>query len=223
MLNTIYVINYATEFYNGLTIIIPLHLQTTVRKLLSHYEDVMMCAMAFQITSLMVVYSTVYSDADQRKRQSSASLAFVWGIRRWSVNSPRKWPVTRKMFPFDIRYHGIPYKKYNVVWLTFDKEFCSPVEQFANDSHEWGKNVGKLPYLWLKLILHGTPYIFCMTYRATIVFCACHTSQQTHWNRGKMADIFFTTYSNAFSWREMFEFWSKYRWNVFLRFALTIC
>ena len=46
-------------------------------------------------------YSTVYSGADQRKHQSSASLAFVWGIDRWPVNSPHKGPVTRKMFPFD--------------------------------------------------------------------------------------------------------------------------
>ena len=46
-------------------------------------------------------YSTVYSGADQRKHQSSPSLAFVWGIHRWSVNSPHKWPVKRKMFPFD--------------------------------------------------------------------------------------------------------------------------
>ena len=45
--------------------------------------------------------STVYSDADQRKHQSSASLAFVRGIHRGPVNSPHKWPVTRKMFPFD--------------------------------------------------------------------------------------------------------------------------
>ena len=29
------------------------------------------------------------------------SLAFVWGIHRWPVNSSHKWPVTRKMFPFD--------------------------------------------------------------------------------------------------------------------------
>ena len=53
------------------------------------------------ITSLTIVYSTVYSGADQRKHQSSASLAFVWGIHRGPVNSPHKWPVTRKMFPFD--------------------------------------------------------------------------------------------------------------------------
>ena len=56
---------------------------------------------ASQITSLTIVYSTVYSDADQRKHQSSASLAFVRGIHRGPVNSPHKWPVTLKTSPFD--------------------------------------------------------------------------------------------------------------------------
>ena len=60
-----------------------------------------MGTMASQITSLAIVYSTVYSGADKRKHQSSASLAFVWGIHRGPVNSPHKWPVTREMFPFD--------------------------------------------------------------------------------------------------------------------------
>ena len=54
-----------------------------------------------QITSLTIVYSTVYSGADQRQHQRSASLAFVWGIHRWPVNSPHKGPVTQKMLPFD--------------------------------------------------------------------------------------------------------------------------
>ena len=66
-----------------------------------HYSDVIMGTMASQITSLLIVYSTVYSSADQRKHQSSTSLAFVRGIHRWPVNSPDKRPVTRKMFPFD--------------------------------------------------------------------------------------------------------------------------
>ena len=57
--------------------------------------------MASQITSLTIVYATVYSGTDQRKHQSSASLDFVRGIHRWPVNSPHKGPVTRKMFPFD--------------------------------------------------------------------------------------------------------------------------
>ena len=65
-----------------------------------HYKDVIMGAMASQISSLTIFYSTVYSGADQSKHQSSVSLALVWGIHRWLVNSPHKWPVTRKMFPF---------------------------------------------------------------------------------------------------------------------------
>ena len=60
-----------------------------------------MTTMPSQITSLTIVYSTVYSDADQIKHQSSASLAFVWEIHRGPVNFPHKRPVTRKMFPFD--------------------------------------------------------------------------------------------------------------------------
>ena len=66
-----------------------------------HYNDVIMGAIASQITSLTTVYSIVYSDADQRKQQSSASLAFVRGIHQGPVNSPHKWPVTRKTFQFD--------------------------------------------------------------------------------------------------------------------------
>ena len=69
--------------------------------LIFHYDDVIMSAIASQITSLTIVYSTVYPGADQSKHQSSASLAFVWGIHRGPVNSPHKWPVTRTMFPFD--------------------------------------------------------------------------------------------------------------------------
>ena len=66
-----------------------------------HYSDVRMSGIASQITSLTIVNSAVYSDTDQRKYQSSASLAFVWEIHRGLVNSPHKGPVTRKMFPFD--------------------------------------------------------------------------------------------------------------------------
>ena len=61
----------------------------------THYNDVIMSAMASQITGVFIVNSTVGSGADQRKHQSSASLAFVRGIHRWPVK------VTRKMFPLD--------------------------------------------------------------------------------------------------------------------------
>ena len=66
----------------------------------NHHNDVIMSAMTSQITSLAIVYSSVYSGPDQRKHQRSASLAFVRGIHWWPVNSPHKGPVTRK-YPFD--------------------------------------------------------------------------------------------------------------------------
>ena len=60
----------------------------------NHYNDVIMGAMASQITNLTTVHSTVYSGTDQWKHQSSASLAFVREIHQWPVNSLHKWPVT---------------------------------------------------------------------------------------------------------------------------------
>ena len=69
-----------------------------------HYNDAIMDAMASQITSLTIVYSSVYSSGDQRIHQSSELLAFVRWIHRWAVNSPHKWPVTRSFDVFfDLR------------------------------------------------------------------------------------------------------------------------
>ena len=66
-----------------------------------HYSDVIMSAMASQITGVSIVYWTVFSGSGQRKYRSCASLAFVRGIHPWPVNSPHKEQVTRNMFPFD--------------------------------------------------------------------------------------------------------------------------
>ena len=60
-----------------------------------------MSVMAFEIASLTIVYSSIYSGTDERKHQSSASIPFVMGIHRRPVNSPYKGPITRKIFPFD--------------------------------------------------------------------------------------------------------------------------
>ena len=72
-----------------------------------------MSAMASQTTGVSIVCSTVCSGADQRKHQSSASLAFARGIHRLSVDSHHKGPVTRKMFPFDDVIM-------NSVWPSYD-------------------------------------------------------------------------------------------------------
>ena len=98
-----------------------------------HYSDVLMSAMASQITSLTIVYSTVYSGTDQRKHQSSAPLAFVWGIHRWPVNSLHQGPVTPKRFPFDdiimkahhIMLWGRPYMQLpSQMWIVRWNKQC---------------------------------------------------------------------------------------------------
>ena len=85
-----------------LSLLLPAAISKLIRSfhVVFHDSDVIMSSMASQITSSMIVYSTVYSVADQ-KHQSSASLDFVRGIYRWSLNSPHKGPVTLKMIPFD--------------------------------------------------------------------------------------------------------------------------
>ena len=90
--------------------------------------------MASQLTSFTSVYSTVYSGADQRKHQSSASLAFVRGIHWWPVNSPHKWPVKGKMFPFDdvIMLKRKP-TNLRLAYIHWDMlEPCITVHQVAN-------------------------------------------------------------------------------------------
>ena len=73
----------ATRWYTPLII-------TSVNPRSYHYSDVILRAMASQITGVSMVYSTICSGSDQRKHQRSASLAFVRGIHRSSVNSPQR-------------------------------------------------------------------------------------------------------------------------------------
>ena len=95
-----------------------------------HYSDVIMSAMASQITGVSIVYSTECSSADQRKHQNSPSLAFVRGIHRWPANSPHKGPVTRKMFPFDdVITIAFDWGTYQMADITYSnlfpcKKFC---------------------------------------------------------------------------------------------------
>ena len=96
----------------------------------NHYCDVIMTTMASQITSLTIVYSAVYSGPDRIKHQSSASLAFVWGIHRGPVNSPHKWSVTRKMFPFD------DVIMYGVALLLLDTLTATYVSEIHTHSHQ---------------------------------------------------------------------------------------
>ena len=99
-----------------------------------------MTTVVYRFTSLTTVYSIVYSDADQRKHQSSASLAFAWGIHRSPVNSPHKGPVTRKMLSFDdvimiaaisADDDCIPWKNFAYYWL-----FVRGIDRWPVDPHK---------------------------------------------------------------------------------------
>ena len=106
---------------------------------MEHYGDVMMDTIASQITSPTIVFSTVYSDADQTKHQSSASLAFVRGIHRGPGNSPHKWPVTRKMFPFNdvIMFHATIFE----INTSTNDEKCRVIYPYW-----WSPNPHLIPY-----------------------------------------------------------------------------
>ena len=75
-------------------------------KYAKHYSNVIMGAMASQITSLAIVYSIVYSGTDQRKNQSSASLAFVRGIHRWPGEFPAQMASNADNISIWRRHHG---------------------------------------------------------------------------------------------------------------------
>ena len=77
------------------------HLFWDLKIVPTHYSDIIMNAVAAQFTGASVVCSTVSSGTDQNKHQSSASLAFVMGIRQSPGGSLSQRPVARKMFPFD--------------------------------------------------------------------------------------------------------------------------
>ena len=123
----------------------PITTTTSVFVAQLHYNDVIMGAIASQITSLTMVYSTVYSGADQRRHQSSVSLAFVRGIHRWPVNSPHKWPVTRKMFPFD--------DVIMVLNLTQSMTVSLPgfVHNFLKRLSNWERGYGKMAWFNFKM------------------------------------------------------------------------
>ena len=70
---------------------------------MSHHDDVIMTAMASQITSLSIVYSIVFSGADQSKHQSSASLAFV---REFTGEFPAQMASTTENISIWWRHHA---------------------------------------------------------------------------------------------------------------------
>ena len=91
----------------------------------------------WQITGASFVYSTLCSGADQRKYQSSASLAFMGGIKRLPVNSPHKGQVTRKMFPFDgVIMNKNTKRKVDDLFIYFDRS-CQVSRNYRQRPITW--------------------------------------------------------------------------------------
>ena len=134
-----------------------------------------MSAMASQFISLTIVYSSVYSGADQRKHQSSASLAFVRGIHRWPVNSSQKRPVTGKMCPFDdviVAAEGFAGFSVALVYWSRRAERCYASQRV-------------IVYIYDSPSTNGVSYSFFLarvlkTQNSTVLLCAQTCTLCTH-------------------------------------------
>ena len=113
-------------------------------------SDVTMGAIASRITSLTIVYSTIYLDVDQRKHQSSASLAFVREIHRGPVNSPHNGPVTRKLFSFDdVIMTASMSNSDSLLIQIFLMTYWSEIQAWIN------KRITELLALCIQLLIHA--------------------------------------------------------------------
>ena len=119
----------------------------------AHYNGVIMSVMAFQIVGVSIVYSIIYSGADQRKHQSSTSLAFVQGIHWWPLNSPHKWPVTWKMFPFDdVIIHMSVSEQCGLMTCMAPNHWFTQCYLFVNWTHTQTRSQGISGH-WVDLII----------------------------------------------------------------------
>ena len=95
----VYISTRRNYFFSKVEHLLVIHCKATrINWVIFHYCDVIMGTMASQITTITIIYSTVYSDADQRKHQRSASLAFVWGI--YNVKSTMYTRVYKRLLQF---------------------------------------------------------------------------------------------------------------------------
>ena len=126
-----------------------------------HYSDVIMGAMASQITSFTIVYSIVYSGADQRNIKASRHWPLCGQFTGDRRNPPHEWPVTRKMFPLD-----------DVIMDAFMLLFLFQYTPLTTMSANCSKGVCIIIILWVvlccwivkknnHLVAEGITYVVC--------------------------------------------------------------
>ena len=129
----------------------------------SHYNDVIMSMMASQITSLTVVCLIVYTSADQREHQSSASLAFVWGIHR---ELPAQMASNAENVSIWWRHHEFTSSQWQRSFYL--KSYCS-------ESQPRFIPAGHIQHTILSLLWAGT---FMRHFASTCL--VCHTSWEKY-------------------------------------------
>ena len=152
-----------------------------------HCNNVIMSAMASQVTGLTIVYSTVYSVADQRKHQILASLAFARGIHQWPVNSQHKGPVTRKMFLFDdLIMRASTKMAEDIAWKFFG------ISRFKNYKNSRGNKcltdsfpcLNDWSVIWYCFLIQKLPWDFTLPLTLITKYCSSsegqrHTNSET--------------------------------------------
>ena len=135
---------------------------------IKHQNEVIMGAMASQITSVSIVYSTVYSGVNERKHQSSASLSFVRGIHWWRVNSPHKGSVMRKYYHLMMSSWTITeihpsifcsYQSNIIPWLPFNQCLLIVLQNVSTmGGHVWWRGTSYWHFL---LTIHICKILYC--------------------------------------------------------------
>ena len=180
-----------------------------------------MTTIASQITSLTVVYSTVYSDANQRKHQSSASLAFVWGIHRDRWNPRTKGQLRGKCF--HLMTSSCKFKLWNshlCPKITLVKRHHFPHSGKNNLDGKKSWIFGSIPHNTCNVIMqnHGDIINWKHFSRYWPFVRAIHRPPVTHphqgqWRRALMFDLRLNKRLSKQSWGWWFETPSPSLWR----------
>ena len=156
----------------------------------------MMGAMASRITSLTIVYSTVYSGADNKKPSKFRFTGLC------AVNSPEtgEFPAQRASNAENISIwwcHHVP-QIFNLLIRIFHFGYIT-ITFFRSDFR-----------------LLGNALVF-VRFHHVIDGCVYKAKQCPHFPLDKMAAISRTIFSYAFSWMKSVACWLKFHWSLFLR------
>ena len=135
-----------------------------------------MGVMASQITSFTILYSTVYSGADQRKHQCSTSLAFVQRIHWWPMNSLYKWPETQKMF--HLMTSSCVYPDHNNEVAIYIWKFKSVL--YITGTWSWWSLWLSTNVLWLTALGHQQVWCWLLIFEVKLTFEMVTVGGQQH-------------------------------------------